>query len=110
MFTSLHKLKKKRFRFITKRIYSSYLYNVKTSKRYKLLPNHKYAIINLDNQFVNYDMGRYTFILGKFFSYSGYNIIIKTNKNFFAKVSRYKKPLLQEKFSFVRSSSTPSNS
>ena len=110
MLTGLHKLNKKAFRFITRRIYSSYLYTVKTKKRYKLLANNEYAIINLDDQFVNYDRGRYAFILGKFFSYSGYNIIIKANKKFFERVSRYKKPLLKEKFSFVRSGSTPSNS
>jgi hypothetical protein len=55
-------------------------------------------------------MGRYSMIICQYFKYAGYNIIIKTNKKYFKIINRYKKPLLEKHYSFIRSCSTPLNS
>ena len=86
------------------------LYILKTSNQYKLSDKKKYAIINLDGQFLNYDMGRFSYILSKYCENAGFNISIKTDRNYFKRISTYKKPLLQQEYLFLKKSSTPLNS
>lgn len=89
--------------------FNYFTYFVKTSAKHNL-SDKNYALINLDRQFANYDMGRFSFILSKICEYAGFNIIIKTDRNYFKKISRYKKPLLEQRYLFLKKASTPINS
>lgn len=81
----------------------------RTASYYKLSNKKKYAIVNVDSQLANYDMGRFSFILCRYFQYAGFNIILKTNRYYFRIISKYKKHLLKEKYQLVKNCSTPSN-
>jgi hypothetical protein len=54
-------------------------------------------------------MGRFSYILCKYFEYAGFKIIIKANKHYFRNISRYKKSLLKERYTLVKRTSTPIN-
>ena len=81
-----------------------------SSRHYKLSDKKQYAIVNLDHQFANYDMGRFSYMLCRYFQYAGFNIVMKVNWPYFRKISRYKRPLLREGYTLVKTCSTPVNS
>lgn len=97
-------------RTVINAVYNYSLFVAKTSSRFKLRDELKYAIINLDGQLANYDMGRFSYIISKHCEYAGYHVIIKTDRNYFKRISRYKKPLLQQNYLLLKRSSTPLNS
>lgn len=101
---------KSKIRTVVNTLFNYSLFFRKTSNRYKLSDKGKHAIINLDGQFANYDMARFSYILSKYCEYAGFNVIIKTDRNYYKKISKYKKLLLQQNYLLLRKGSTPLNS
>lgn len=93
-------------------VYHNIKYYAKTSKNFSV-KEENYAVINIDKQFKNDDSSRYFYMLGKYFEYSGFRVVIKTHYRDFSKLSPpfvdLKPLILKQNYTFVRSCSTPLN-
>ncbi|WP_169337674.1 hypothetical protein [Segetibacter koreensis] len=67
------------------------------------------AIVNLDHMLLNYDFGRYSYIICLYLNYFGFNIIVKTNYKFFKSLEPFKKLFIKQQYRLIRNSSTPIN-
>ncbi len=85
------------------------IYKNKTLENYVTSKERPSAVVNLDKLLITADSGRYSYILCIYLSYCHFDVIVKTNWDFFEKLKFYQKLLLKQKYLFIKKSLTPIN-
>jgi hypothetical protein len=76
-----------------------------TKSTAKLNPNSKTAVVNLGRYLLNKDSGRYSFIICQILKFSGFEVVVKLDPEFFYTEAPYKKMLLAQDFTKIRNTS-----
>lgn len=66
-------------------------------------PHGQTAVVNLSGSLLNKDMGRYAFVICQLLKFSGFQLIVKVDPDFFAGKTPYKRMLSNQGFKLVRS-------
>jgi hypothetical protein len=73
-------------------------------------PHGQTAVVNLSGSLLNKDMGRYAFVICQILKFSGFQLIVKVDPDFFAGNTPYKRMLSNQGFKLVRSTGLKSDS
>lgn len=79
----------------------------KTIKEAEIKAHDRIAVVNLSSNILNKDMGRYSFIICQMLKFSGFQLAVKVDLNFFVQEAPYKKMLLSQGYTFVRNTGLP---
>lgn len=91
-------------------VYKSIYYLFKTKAAVKFPDEGNTAVIHMGKRLLSQSNARFAFILCKYAELAGYRVAVKTDRQFYTSLLRYKKLLLKQPYQFVRSVSSPENS